>query len=128
MAYFLFAIAGLWIADGLALLVAPARMIRSLKQALAISPTLIKWGLVAGVLGIVLLIGGQNLAYQPLWGVVALMMIGKGLFLFGAPDPWRQAVLKWCLGREPIDYRFWGLGLCTLSILMLDALGWLGNG
>ena len=128
MAYILFAIAGLWMADGLALLVAPDRMIGTLKQALSISPGLLKWGVVAGLLGMVLLFGGQDLAYQPLWGIVALMMIGKGLFLFAAPDAWRQAAIQWCLDREVVDYRFWGLGLCTLSMLMLDALGWLGNG
>ena len=127
MAYILFAIAGLWMADGLALLVAPNRMIVTLKQALSISPGLFKWGVVAGALGILLLIGGQGLAYQPLWGIVAMMMIGKGLFLFIAPAAWRLAVIRWCLEREVVDYRFWGLGLCTLSMLMLDALGWLGD-
>ena len=114
-------------ADGLALLVAPKRMILTLKEALSISPGIIKWGVVAGVLGILLLIGGQGLAYQPLWGIVSVMMIGKGLFLFAAPDIWRQAVIQWCLARDVVDYRFWGLGLCTLSMLMLDALGWLGH-
>lgn len=127
MAYILFAIAGLWMADGLALLVAPNRMIVMLKQALSISPGLIKWSVVAGVLGILLLIGGQELAYQPLWGIIAILMIGKGLFLFAAPDAWRQVVIQWCLDREVVDYRFWGLGLCTISMLMLDALGWLGK-
>ena len=115
-------------ADGLALLVAPDRMIGTLKQALSISPGLLKWGVVAGALGMMLLLGGQGLAYQPLWGIVAVMMIGKGLFLFTAPEAWRQTAIQWCLDREVVDYRFWGLGLCTLSMLMLDALGWLGNG
>lgn len=128
MGYILFALAGLWMADGLALLVVPDRMIGTMKQTLAISPGLLKWGVVAGVLGIVLLFGAQGLAYQPLWGIVAVIMIGKGIFLFAAPAPLRQAVVQWCLGREIVDYRFWGLGLCTLSLLLLDALGWLGNG
>jgi hypothetical protein len=26
-----------------------------------------------------------------------------------------------------VDYRFWGLGLCTLAVLLLHALGWIGN-
>jgi uncharacterized protein YjeT (DUF2065 family) len=115
-------------ADGLALLIAPNRMIETLKQALSISPGLIKWGVVGAALGILLLFGAQGLTYQPLWGIVAVMMILKGVFLFSAPDTWRQAVIRWCLAREAVDYRFWGLGLCTLSMLMLDALGWLSNG
>ena len=125
VSYILFAIAGLWMADGLVLLVAPDRVVGLLKQALAVSPTLLKWGGIAGALGVVLLIGAENLPYQPLWGLVALAMIAKGLFLFVAPDPWRRAVVNWCLEREVVDYRFWGLGLCALSILLLDALGWL---
>ena len=125
MAYILSAIAGLWMADGLVLLVAPDRMIELLKQAVAITPTLLKWGGIAGVLGIILLIGAHDLPYQPLWGLVAVVMIAKGLFLFMTPDPLRRAVVSWCLEREAVDYRFWGLGLCTLSILLLDALGWL---
>ena len=112
-------------ADGLALLFAPDRVIGMLRESLAISPGLLKWGIIAGGLGVVLLIGAKGLPYQPLWGLVALAMIGKGLFLFGAPQSWRTAVVTWCLKREPVDYRFWGLALCTLSILLLDALGWI---
>ena len=33
----------------------------------------------------------------------------------------------WCVGREDIDYRFRGLGLCTLAVLLLYALGWIGR-
>ena len=115
-------------ADGLLLMIAPDRMVKTLKQALAIAPGLLTWGGIAGVLGIVLLVGSQGLPYQPLWGVVALAMIAKGLFLVMAPEDWRRSVLQWCLAREVVDYRFLGLGLCALSILLLDALGWLRNG
>ena len=115
-------------ADGVLLLVAPGRMIGMLKQALAISPGLHKWSVVAWVLGILLLFGAAGLPYQPLWGIVALAMIGKGLFLTMAPDTWREGVIKWCLERDVVDYRFWGLGMCALSILLLDASGWLQKG
>ena len=53
------------------------------------------------------------------------MMI-KSLFLLTSPPSWRRLTLEWCLTREEVDYRFWGLGLCTLAILLLHALGWLG--
>lgn len=128
MVYLLLIIAGLWMADGLALLVAPDRMIQTLKQALVLAPGLINWGALAGLLGLVLLFGAEGLPYQPLWIIVGLGMIAKGLFLFSAPDSLRQAVVKWCLAREIVDYRFWGLGLCALSVLLLDALGWIRNG
>ncbi len=125
MIYVLMAIAGIWMADGLALLVAPGRVMSLLRASLTTSPTLIKWSSLAAVLGTILILGSEGLPYQPVWVITGLAMIGKGIFLLWAPDPLRQAVVKWCLGREPIDYRFWGLGLCALSILLLDALGWL---
>lgn len=121
--YLLFAIAGLWMADGLALLLYADRLL-AVMQALAVNPGLLKWGGLAAILGVILLVGGQSLAYQPLWVVVALAMIAKGAFWLGAPDPLRHAVIMWCLKRDVVDYRFLGLGLCTLSLLLLDALGW----
>ena len=35
----------------------------------------------------------------------------------------RRLVLKGYLTREVVDYRFGGLALCTLSVLLLDAVG-----
>lgn len=123
MPLLMFAIAGLWMADGLTLLVAPDRAMELLRQAMAASPRLVKWGGVSGLLGVVLLLGTEGLPYQPLWHVVAGAMIGKGMFLVWAPDEWRQRVVQWCLGRDPVDYRIWGIGLCALALLLLDALG-----
>lgn len=40
---------------------------------------------------------------------------------------WLMTWLNWCVGREDIDYRFRGLGLCTLAVLLLYALGWIGR-
>ena len=120
----LFFIAGLWMADGLALLFAPERMIWTLRQSLNVAPSFLKWGGLAGVLGVVLLVSTQGIAYQPLWIAVGLSMIAKGIFLYAGSDLWRLRIVKWCLEREPIDYRIWGLGLCTLSVLLLDALNW----
>ena len=48
--------------------------------------------------------------FQPLWAIVGSVMIVKGGFLALAPDPVKRQVLDWCLHREDIDYRFWGLG------------------
>lgn len=125
MPLLMFAIAGLWLADGLALLVAPDRAMALLRQAVLASPRLVKWGSVSAALGLMLLVGTKGLRYQPLWHLVGIAMIGKGLFLLWAPDMWRQRVVQWCLSRDPVDYRIWGLGLCALALLLLDALGWL---
>lgn len=125
MSYFLVAIAGLWMADGMALLLAPIRVIGLLKESLAVSPIILKWAGLAAVLGAILIVGTGGFSYQPLWLLSGLAMIVKGVFLTMAPSYWREPVIEWCLARESIDYRFWGLGLCTLSILLLDALGWL---
>ncbi len=125
MSYVLMAIAGLWMADGVALLVVPIRVIGLLKNSLAVSPVILKWSGLAALLGVLLIVGTEELSYQPLWFLAGLAMMVKGIFLATAPSHWRQPVIEWCLGREAVDYRFWGLGLCALSALLLDAVGWL---
>ncbi|MEW6544542.1 MAG: hypothetical protein AB1411_13155 [Nitrospirota bacterium] len=127
MKYVLAAIAGIWMADGLALLVAPRQVVERVRDALALSPTVLRWEAAAAGLGLLLLLGAQGLHYQPLWTVTGLAMVAKGLFLAAGPERLKKGVLDWCLKREDVDYRFWGLGLCTLALLLLHALGWLGN-
>ncbi|MCZ6800382.1 MAG: hypothetical protein O7F12_07845 [Nitrospirae bacterium] len=123
MTYLLLAIAGMWLADGLALLAIPERMVALLKTSLDLSPSVLKWSGLAALLGIFLALGSEGLPYHPLWMFIGVGMVGKGLFLIWASEALRKPVLTWCLNREPVDYRFWGLGLCTLSLLLLDALG-----
>jgi len=127
MTYLLAAIAGIWAADGLALLVAPRSVILRIKDVLAVAPAMLRWEGLAIGLGILLLIGSQDLRYQPLWTITGLAMITKGAFLAMGPGHWRKPILDWCLTRDDVDYRFWGLGLCTLAVLLLHALGWMGN-
>ena len=123
MRYLLMAIAGLWMADGLALLVAPLRMIALLKESLVSSPSIVNWSGLSAVLGVILLGQGGGLPYHPLWLLTGLAMLGKGIFFLWASDEQRSVALQWCLKREAVDYRFFGLGLCTLSLLLLNAVG-----
>jgi hypothetical protein len=95
-----------------------------LRQSLIVAPGFLKWGGLAGLLGLVLIVLTHDVAYQPLWVVVGLSMVVKGVFLYAGSDLWRLRIVKWCLERETVDYRLWGLGLCTLSILLLDAMNW----
>ena len=127
MSYALAAIAGIWMADGMALLVAPRHVIARVQEALALAPSLIRWEAAAAGLGVVLLLGTEEIRYQPLWIVTGAAMILKGLFLAVGPEPLKKIVVDWCLQREDVDYRFWGLGLCALAILLLHALGWIGH-
>ena len=124
MKYVLAAIAAIWIVDGLSLVVAPTLVITKMREVLALSPKILKWEGLATLLGIILVLGTHDIPYQPLWALVGAAMIIKGLFLALGPEPWRHRVLEWCLRREEIDYRFWGLGLCALALVMLHALGW----
>jgi uncharacterized protein YjeT (DUF2065 family) len=125
--YLLAMIAGIWMADGLALLVAPRQVMAQVRDVLALSPKVLSWeGLAAG-LGVCLLTGTRGLHYELLWTMIGLAMVLKSVFLMMGPQQWRQRVLDWCLRREDIDYRFWGLGLCTLSVLLLHASGWIGT-
>ena len=123
MSYLLMVIAGLWMADGLALLVAPLRIVALVRQALATSPSHATWSMVTLATGLVLLL--QALSYQGLWMVAGLALLVKGGFFLLSDDNTRHAVLAWCLSRDAVDYRFWGLGLCTLSVLLVHASGWL---
>ncbi len=125
MKYVLAAIAGIWMADGLSLLVAPRHVITRMREVLAFSPSILKWEGIATCLGIVLVLGTHELQYQSLWVTAGAVMVLKGLFLALGPEPWRNRVLEWCLHREEVDYRFWGLGLCLLALLLLHALGWI---
>jgi len=127
MKYLLAGIAGIWMADGLALLVAPRHVIARVREVLVLSPAVLRWEGIGVCLGLVLLTGTGGLHYQPLWLATGAAMIVKGMFLAMGPERFRKSVLEWCLQREDVDYRFWGLGLCALALLLLHALGWLGN-
>ncbi|MGH7231668.1 MAG: hypothetical protein ACREJU_09960 [Nitrospiraceae bacterium] len=127
MRYVLAAIAGIWMADGLALLMAPRHIIARVREVLSLSPRMLRWEGVAASLGILLVIGAQDLNFHFLWTLAGLAMLIKGVFLAMGPDQWRHQVLEWCLRREEVDYRFCGLGLCALAVLLLHALGWVGS-
>ena len=127
MSYLLMALAGLWMADGLALLVAPLWIVGRIRQALLTSPSLMKWSWVPLVAGLFLLLQAADLAYQGLWIVTGIAMVSKGGFFLFSNEETRHAVLNWCLSREAVDYRFWGLGLCALSVLLIHAVGGFGR-
>lgn len=127
MKYVLAAIAGVWMADGLALLLAPRHVIARVRDFLAGSPAVLRWEGVAVGLGVILLLGTRELSYQPLWTITGAVMVLKGVFLTMGPEPLRQGVVEWCLRRDEVDYRLVGMGLCTLSVLLLHALGWVGG-
>jgi hypothetical protein len=125
MSYLLMAIAGLWMADGLALLVAPLWIIGQVRRALSTSPSLAKWSGLTLVGGMILLLQASDLTYPAVWMITGLAMVATAGFFLLSNDDVRQSVLQWGLSREAVDYRFWGLGLCALSVLLMHACGWL---
>lgn len=125
--YALAAIAGIWLTDGLSLLLAPRFIVERLREVISQQPTIWTWQWLSVVAGAVLLVTGLSLPYQPLWLLTALAMLAKGLFLAIGPTTLRTRLVEWSLSREEIDYRFVGIGLCTLAVLLLHALGWLGQ-
>lgn len=125
--YALAAIAGIWLADGLSLLLAPRFVVERLREVIRQQPTIWTWQWLSVIAGAVLLVAALPLRYQPLWILTALAMLTKGLFLALGPESWRSRLVGWCLNREDVDYRFVGIGLCTLAALLLHALGWLGQ-
>ncbi len=123
MVWLLVAIAGLWMADGVALLVAPLWIVGRMRHILLASPAMTKWSGVTLVAGLVLVFAASDLDYRVVWMVAGAAMVAKGGFFLLAHDDRRHAVLQWCLSREAVDYRFAGLVLCTLSLLLIQALG-----
>ena len=71
------------------------------------------------------LITGESLPVAKAAGdtVTGGAIIIKGCFLTWGPAAWRTPLLDWCFAREAIDYRFFGLWLCMLAVLLLHALG-----
>lgn len=125
--YVLVFLAGVWFADGVSLLIAPRAVMDRVRGAAVNSPGIFRWQIVSVAAGLALLILGWPLAYRPLWIITALGMITKGLFLWLGPAGLRARLVAWCVAREEVDYRFWGLGLCALAVLLLHALGWIGQ-
>ena len=121
--YMLAAIAGILMADGLALLGFPLLVIKRVQDSLQHSPQLLRWEAVGIGLGAILILWSGSLPYQPLWWITGHVMIVKGCFLAWGPATWRRPLLSWCFSREAIDYRFLGLWLCLLAVLLLHALG-----
>lgn len=121
--YLLAALAGIWMADGLALLCIPLLVIRRVQESLQQSPHLLRWQAVGVCLAVTLVVYSSQLPYQPLWWFAGGAMAIKSAFLAWGPPRWRISLLNWCFSREAIDYRFIGLGLCALAVLLLDALG-----
>jgi hypothetical protein len=120
-------LAGIWLADGISLLIAPRMVMDRLREVVLKNPGIFRWEVLAIAAGLALLILGSDLAYRPLWIITAVGMILKGFFLWLGPAELRERVLAWCVAREDVDYRFWGLGLCALAVLLLHALGWIGQ-
>lgn len=114
-------------ADGVSLLIAPRAVMDRIRAVSLENPGIFRWQILAVAAGLALFALGIGLPYQPLWSIVALLMVTKGLFLWLGPAALRERVLAWCTAREDVDYRFWGLGLCTLAVLLLHALGWIGR-
>ena len=125
--YLLAFLAGIWVADGLSLLIAPRAVINRVREVAVTAPGIFRWQILAIAAGIALLLLGSDIAYSPLWILIAFGMIAKGILLWLGPATVRHQVLEWCWSREDVDYRFVGLGLLALALLLLHALGWIGQ-
>jgi hypothetical protein len=125
--YALAALAWIWPDEGIALLVAPRYIIMQVRELLPQSAAILRWELITILGGVFLFFAAPELPYQWLWMVTAGGMIAKGGFLSIGRPYWRGPLIAWCVSREDVDYRFWGLGLCALAVLLLYELGWVGR-
>lgn len=91
---------GVWLINGIALLVAPHCIMSQVREVVRQSPALLRWEILAIIGGILLFFSAQEISYQTLWMVTAVGMIVKGAILSIGPDSWRRPVFAWCVGRE----------------------------
>jgi uncharacterized protein YjeT (DUF2065 family) len=119
-------LAVIWVIDGVALVFTPRTMIDLLRDYLDRGGGLARWWGITGLMGLALLILPSTFRFQPLWLIVGGAMAGKGLFVGFAPETWRKLAVTWSLSREDVDYRLWGLALCTLALLLGSGLGIFG--
>jgi uncharacterized protein YjeT (DUF2065 family) len=119
-------LAVIWAIDGLALVVAPRTVIGLLHDYLDRGGELGRWWGLTGMMGFALLVLPDTFRFQPLWPFVGGAVIAKGLFVGLAPETWRKPAVTWSLSRDDVDYRLWGLALCTLALLLGSGLGLLG--
>lgn len=119
-------LAVIWAIDGLALLFTPRAVMGFMRDSLDQEGRLARWWGLTGIMGLVLLRLPDTFRFQPLWLIVGGAMIAKGLFVGLAPERWRRPALTWSLSREDVDYRLWGLALCTLALLLGNGLGVFG--
>lgn len=126
--YVLACLAGMWLADGISLLVAPRFVMDRIREGVTHHGSeVFRWEILAVLAGLALLAMGAELPYGPLWMMTGIGMTCKGLLVWWGPAQLRKCVVDWCLNREDVDYRFWGLWLCILAVLLLHALGWIGR-
>lgn len=123
----LIALMAVWLLDGIALLANPQGVVHAVRELLARRGGAPRWWALSSMLGIALFLLPSSVPYRALWLVVGSSMVIKGLFLAFAPARWRDSFLAWCLSREDVDYRFWGLGLCALAIVLWHSLGVLSD-
>lgn len=101
-------------------------MIGQIRQTLVASPLPRRWSGLTLVAGMILLLDASDLTSQGLWMVIGVAMAVKGGFLLLSNEGTCRSALQWCVSREAVDDRFWGLGLCALSMLLIHALGGFG--
>ena len=94
--YALAALAGVWLADGIALLVAPRYIITQVLELLQQPLAILRWELVTIIGGVFLFFAAQELPFQWLWMVTAGGMIAKGAFLSIRPHSSCGPVIDWC--------------------------------
>lgn len=119
-------LAVIWAIDGLALVCTPRPVIGLLRHYLDQGDGFARWWGLTGLIGLALLGLPDTFRFQPLWWFVGGAMVIKGVFIGLAPETWRKPAVAWSLSREDVDYRLWGLALCTLALLLGSGLGALG--
>ena len=70
------------------------------------------------LLGLALLIGTTSLQTAWLWAVVGTIVVLKGMFFLGAPEPLRVRLVAWWSRTPSWAHRVAGLCLVGLAVLL----------
>jgi len=118
------ALAGVCLANSIALRVAPCYVITQARELLQQFPAILRWELLPIIGGVFLLFARAGTALPMALDGDGRIRDHQGAFLSIETHSRRRPVIDWWVGQAGVDYRFRGLGLCTLAILLLYALGW----
>jgi uncharacterized protein YjeT (DUF2065 family) len=107
-----------WFSLGMGLIIVQAWTVEILERLVSDDFRLFVVIQIEMVVSLALLIGTAGFAFRPLWIVVGLVGLLKGLFFTWAPIGKREALLDWFFKRPFWEYRLCGAVLVAVATVL----------